>query len=365
MRIALGIFKYFSFGGLQGDMRNIALELARRGNTVTIYTGAWESAETLPGIQVECLKLSGWSNHARALDFARKFHQAAGDAEVKVAFNRFGGCDFYFAGDDCYAAFLKQKKGGAFLRYFGRYKIFARLEKEIFSPDASTRIFYISPRQKEDYQAFYHTPEERFIALPPGVGENFTVPDPALKQKQRQLIGAREDRKHVLFMAANWKLKGGDRLLEAFARLPEECRSQMQLHFVGGDGKGEAQSCAARLNVAEYCCFHGVQKNILPFVQAADVLIHPARKEAAGNVIVEALSCGVPVICSGLCGFSSFVSTSGAGLVLPEPFFLENLIAAWQKYLDGQPHFAKTAQAAAAVLPLKGRAQKAADIICR
>ena len=84
MKIALGIFKYFSFGGLQGDMRNIALELARRGNTVTIYTGAWESAETLPGIQVECLKLSGWSNHARALDFARKFHQAAGNAEVKT-----------------------------------------------------------------------------------------------------------------------------------------------------------------------------------------------------------------------------------------------------------------------------------------
>ena len=141
MKIALGIFKYFPFGGLQIDMRNIALEFARRGEDVTVFTGEWNSSESFPGVNVEILKLSSLSNHRKALEFSRAFHRAAENFDIKVAFNRFGGCDFYFAADDCYAAALNRRKGAFLLRHFGRYKVFSELEKSIFSgADGSIKI---------------------------------------------------------------------------------------------------------------------------------------------------------------------------------------------------------------------------------
>ena len=173
MKIALGIFKYFPFGGLQIDMRNIALEFARRGEEVTVFTGEWNSPESFPGVNVEILKLSSLSNHRKALEFSRAFHRKAENFDIKVAFNRFGGCDFYFAADDCYTAGLNRRKGAFLLRHFGRYKVFSELEKSIFSPHARTVVFYICQKQFDEFRSTYGTPVERLIYLGPGVGEQY------------------------------------------------------------------------------------------------------------------------------------------------------------------------------------------------
>lgn len=363
MKIALGIFKYFPFGGLQIDMRNIALEFARRGEDVTVFTGEWNSPESFPGVKVEILKLSSLSNHRKALEFARAFHRAAQNFDIKVAFNRFGGCDFYFAADDCYAAALNRRKGAFLLRHFGRYKVFSELEKSIFSPHSRTVAFYICQKQFEEFRSVYGTPVERLIYLGPGVGEQYVPADDVLRQKHRAVLGVKENETLALFVAANWKLKGGDRVMETFASLPEEIKKQTQLHFVGNDADGEAQKTAQKLNILSFCRFHGPQKDTSSFVQAADVLVHPARKEATGGVIAEALACGVPVLVTGLCGYASLVRDSGAGIVLEGDFSSEKLLNAWQAWFNAREHFAGVAQKAAQTLPLKGRASAAVDII--
>lgn len=363
MKIALGIFKYFPCGGLQADMYNIALEFARRGEDVTVYAGEWNAPEYPEGVKVELLELSGMSNHARALDFARKFHIASAGTDVRFAFNRFGGCDFYFAADDCVKAALKRRAGAFLLRYFGRYRTFLKLEEAIFSPDSRTIIFYISPKQLEEFQAEYGTPADRFVYLGPGVGRDYFLPDAELRQKRRQALGVEDGEIMALFVAANWKLKGGDRVMETFASLPEELKKQHRLHFVGGDAGGEAQKLAQKLDISRYCVFHGPRRDSFAFFQAADVLIHPARKEAAGSVIAEAVACGVPVISSGICGYSSIIRETGAGIVLDEPFAGNDLICAWQKWLEQREDFAGIARSAAENYPLRGRASDAVDVV--
>ena len=52
---------------------------------------------------------------------------------------------------------------------------------------------------------------------------------------------------------------------------------------------------------------------------AADLMVHPARNEAAGNVLLEGIASGLPVICSAACGFCDFVAEAG-GVVVPEPW---------------------------------------------
>ncbi len=60
----------------------------------------------------------------------------------------------------------------------------------------------------------------------------------------------------------------------------------------------------------------GLIKDKESFYQSIDLLVHPAKREAFGMVITEALSMGVPVLCSSECGASECVNSAN-GFSLP------------------------------------------------
>lgn len=55
-------------------------------------------------------------------------------------------------------------------------------------------------------------------------------------------------------------------------------------------------SQAARLGLSDHIDFHGFESNALPFIRQADAFLLSSRCEGFGNVLVEALGCGTPVI---------------------------------------------------------------------
>ena len=59
----------------------------------------------------------------------------------------------------------------------------------------------------------------------------------------------------------------------------------------------------------------GVQKQTLPFYQAADALLLPTLYDPFPNVILEAMSCGLPVITSTTCGGAEFITPGQNGFV--------------------------------------------------
>ena len=61
---------------------------------------------------------------------------------------------------------------------------------------------------------------------------------------------------------------------------------------------------------------------------AADVLIHPARLDVTGTVILEALGAGLPVVVTENCGYSPHVDAAGAGAVVRREASPEELAAA-------------------------------------
>lgn len=83
-------------------------------------------------------------------------------------------------------------------------------------------------------------------------------------------------------------------LLRAFARLD---RSDARLMFVGGGpGRDALLSLACELGVAERVIFAGFHPDPTPFYQTADLFVLSSDYEGFGNVIVEALACGTPVV---------------------------------------------------------------------
>jgi UDP-glucose:(heptosyl)LPS alpha-1,3-glucosyltransferase len=51
MKLAIVIFRYFPFGGLQRDMLAIAQAAHSAGHQVSIFCGDWQG-EKIPGIEV-------------------------------------------------------------------------------------------------------------------------------------------------------------------------------------------------------------------------------------------------------------------------------------------------------------------------
>lgn len=83
-------------------------------------------------------------------------------------------------------------------------------------------------------------------------------------------------------------------LLRAFAGLN---RPDAQLMFVGdGIGRNALLSLARDLGIADRVILAGFQLDPTPFYLTADVFVLSSDYEGFGNVIVEAMACGTPVV---------------------------------------------------------------------
>ena len=83
-------------------------------------------------------------------------------------------------------------------------------------------------------------------------------------------------------------------LLRAFARLD---RPEARLMFVGdGAGRDALLSLAQELGIAERVILAGFHPDPTPFYKTADLFVLSSDYEGFGNVIVEALACGTPVV---------------------------------------------------------------------
>ena len=120
----------------------------------------------------------------------------------------------------------------------------------------------------------------------------------------------------VLFLGRlNWK-KGIDRLMNAVARVPD-----VTLVVAGNDEesyRSVLEGMAARLGVASRVIFtgavHGADKAAL--LERAQLLVLPSYSENFGNVVVEAMAAGCPVIVTPEVGVAAAVRESESGWVV-------------------------------------------------
>lgn len=333
MRIAFLSFRYFPFGGLEKDMLRMAECAAKRGHECTIVTGSWEDDSTpdIQNISVEIVPSKGLSNHSKAKSFCCnvKDYLTRKNFDCTIAFNRIPGCDFYFAADNCYAVEMPKKHSRFILNTLPRYRTYLTLENQVFQVGSKTKIFYIAEKQKKDYAARYGTEEERFILLPPGMNPACRLIDDnkETRKSKRCELNIADDEYMFLLLGSNFRQKGGDRAIAALAGVKEDLRNKIKLVFAGADTPDFCKKLAVCYGVEKNVCFIGARKDVPQLLAACDCLLLPARNEAAGSSIVEAISCGRPVICSDECGFAPYAELAG-GFVLPLPWKDETFTAA-------------------------------------
>lgn len=133
-----------------------------------------------------------------------------------------------------------------------------------------------------------------------------------VRQQVRKRFEA--DEKFIALLVANLiKEKGGDVAIRALALLPET----VELWIVG-DGRDQPRlvDLCDELSISHRVRFLGNQRNVEPYMQAADCLVCPSTwGEATGLVNLEALACGLPVVASAIGGIPEFVTDERTGLL--------------------------------------------------
>ena len=326
MRLAFTIFKYFPHGGAQKDMLAIAHACNQRGHDITLFCYEFKG-ERPNWLEVQLLPAKGLSNHRRALHFQELALAAIADAHFDgvIGFNRMAGLDVYFAADDCLAAQLAARS--ALIRMLPRARCFTAMERAAIGTNGAKTILTLTQRQEKDFQHYYGCAPERFSRLPPLVPVAFRDLDTLRSKRKalRQELGAGENDLVLVQVASSYHTKGVDRSLHALAALTDGS-PRPRLWLIGAEKHPESmQRLARNLDIASLVTFCGARNDVPAILAAADIMIHPARRESAGAVLVEALAAGLPVITSGVCGYAEHVDNADAGAVLSEPFQQQEL----------------------------------------
>lgn len=368
MIVAFCLYKYFPFGGLQRDFMRIASTVAARGHHVRVYTQSWEG-ECPKTFELIHVPVKSHTNHGRNAEYYAwvQNHLKVHPADRVVGFNKMPGLDVYFAADVCYAEKVAQEKGFLY-RLTSRYRHYAAFERATFEHGKSTKLMMLTDKQITDFQKHYQTEPERFKILPPGIypDRKYSEQIPNSREIYRQKNGIKEQQNLLLQVGSDFVRKGVDRSIEALAALPESLRHNTLLFVVGQDKPRKFEVLAEKLGVRSNVHFFSGRNDVSELMAAADLLLHPAYQEAAGIVLLEAISAGLPVLTTAVCGYAHYIADANCGTVIAEPFSQEQLNEVLRKSLTQSSlrmAWAENARHYADTQDLYSLPEKAADII--
>jgi len=322
MKLLFALFNYFPHGGQQRNCLRIAQKCAQTGHDVTIATRTWEGPRP-DEVAVETLGLRGWTNAGRNQNFITDLANfvAGQDFDGVIAFTKMPGLDVYFASDPCFAAKYRQTKSrlGKLTR---RYRLYRKWEKAVFAKGSRTQILLITDREVPLYREIYGTEPERFHLLPPNIDRRtFSESDrESARLAKLAELGQAADTTLLLMVGSGFRTKGVDRAIEGLAKLQSTESNKTQLVVVGHGKPDSYQRLARSLGVGDRVHMLGGRADVPEWMLAADLLVHPARNENTGTVLLEALAKGLPLLVSDVCGYAFHIERANAGRLVPSPF---------------------------------------------
>ena len=183
------------------------------------------------------------------------------------------------------------------------------------------RIIAVSQATKNDLVHRYRVPAERIRVVYHGVEERFRpISDPAILS--RYGLPAR----YLLYLGALHPRKNLERLLEAYAGLPEDA-PPLVLAGPRGWYFERIAAAIASLGLGRRVLLPGyiADEDVPAVLSAALALVYPSLHEGFGLPALEAMACGIPVIASRTSSLPEVVGETG---LLVDPLSVEELRAA-------------------------------------
>ena len=302
MKIALAHKRLDLAGGTERDFYRTAEALRDLGHEVHLF--CCEFGVSPPeGTQAHKVPFLALGRTARLLSFAFLCPKVILPhmCDVVVGFGRMVQQDILRSGGGSHRVFL-QKMGhgeGVWRRLWHRFSIYHRsvlaIEKVQYSPGSYKKILAVSYEVKREIMTTYPVPEERIVVIYNGVDHERFHPHTRHKERERirRQWGIPPEVPLVLFVGSGFQRKGLDRLLRVWGspRL-----AGVYLLVVGEDAQRSRYSSWAERQAKGRIVFAGRREDVENYYGAADLLALPALQEAFGNVVLEALASGLPVL---------------------------------------------------------------------
>jgi len=330
------LFKYFPYGGMQRDCLRLANACCDAGYKVNILTINWKG-EKPEGINIIEFPQKSFLNYKKyinfnnqILEFINQNYTSQNIKTLTIGFNKMQGLDIYYAADGCFMT--KNQRRSRLNRITGRFKYFKKMEYSVFNnnTDNKTKILFLIDKQRDVYQNYYKTDNSRLYIMPPVIevldkieelNHKKAINDPEInnyKENLRYGLDINKDDLIFLLIGSGFKTKGLDRILLGLDYIKKQGVDNFKLLVVGNDKVSSFDNIIKKLNLKKNIIFTGGRSDVAELMQAADLLLHPAYNENTGKVIIEAISSGLPVICTGACGFAKYVKEAEAGIVLDD-----------------------------------------------
>jgi glycosyltransferase involved in cell wall biosynthesis len=195
------------------------------------------------------------------------------------------------------------------------------------------RVLADSQATRDDLIEYMGVPPEKVQVLYSGVDGRFRpTEEPGERERLKERYGLPGDRPYVLSVGTVQPRKNYVRLIRAFASLE---RTSHELVIAGGHGwlyqevLAEAEERKDRVRMLGF-----VDDADLPALyRGAALFAFPSLYEGFGLPVLEAMACGVPVVCSNT---SSVPEVAGDAALLIDPHDEESLAQALERLLSDE-----------------------------
>lgn len=220
---------------------------------------------------------------------------------------------------------------------YSRFEYYRMLGWERKALNRSNLIVTVSHWAYEALLEDYHIPNSRIVVMPiPS-----SLPADVIPQQMDAKTISPDDLR-LLSVAKDFNMKGIDISIAATKMLREK-GINAQLRVVGQDGEN-----------SDGVEFMGLYKKADPEMlkgyvshyEWANLLIHPARYEAAGIVCSEAAAFGAPTITNAAGGLATTVKEEVSGMVLPRGSTAEKYVEAIEGFLNDPERYARMSKTA-------------------
>jgi UDP-glucose:(heptosyl)LPS alpha-1,3-glucosyltransferase len=316
MKLAL-ICRPFSFhGGVETATAGLLGALRDAGHEVELISTRRQP--DVPGISVRRVGTLRHPTTLRLLSFALAARAAAshGSYDLVQSHERILDQDLYRAGEGCHRAYLDATGRRPGVNPY--HRLVCALERRIFELRAARLVVAISGQGKTEIERLYGTDPHQVTLVYNGVDLERFHPDQRTRHRKRtrDRLGISDAAWTVLFVGSGFERKGLGPLLEGFSRVPDPGN---RLVVTGKGDISRFRALAVRLGLGDRVIWTGPQPEVERLYAAADAVALPALYEPFGNVHLEALASGLPVLSSARAGGSEIVHPGETGWVVAEP----------------------------------------------
>ncbi len=314
MKIALICRPFVFHGGVERATAGLLGELVRQGHSVDLITTRGQP--DVAGVTVRALDIPRHPSLVRLLAFALAARAACRrhPYDLVQSHERCLAQDVYRAGEGTHRGYLRAM-GRRMPKVNPYHLAVIWLESGIFRLERAREIVAISRLGQSEIAQAYGTPRERITVVYNGVDlERFHPRRRAgLRAAIMEELGLDGRAWTVLFVGSGFERKGLGPLIEGVARM--QARDVRLL--VAGKGRTDSyRLLAERLGIGPRIMWLGPRPDVERLYALADAVALPARYEPFGNVHLEALASGVPVVSSLAAGGAELIKDGDNGMVV-------------------------------------------------